>query len=206
MVYSKKQTGFTIVELMIAISVFAVAMMLVMGGVLMIGRQYQQGVTRTKLESASREIHQNIANSIQFASGEVKFANDDSWRSLCVGNQRYTYAFTLDTYDTEANIDGLKSGLYIDNDIVPGSCSVPNNTGNPENLNNLLPNDSKVLKLSFSNDNTISTVFIRSDSDLLDIPDTVNNVDNIRCKGAVTGKEYCAVVQFNSTAIRRTNN
>lgn len=202
MVYSKKQTGFTIVELMIAISVFAVAMMLVMGGVLMIGRQYQQGVTRTKLESASREIHQNIANSIQFASGSPIFVANTDWRSICVGDQRYTYALTQAAYDTLGAIDSLKNGLYLDI-VTPGTCDVP---ASPENLNNLLPNDSKVLKLSYNTtDNTISTVFIRSDSDLLDIPDG-GNVDNIKCKGAVTGKEYCAVVQFSSTAIRRTNN
>ena len=203
MAYRSQQKGFTIVELMIAISVFAVAITLITMGVLVISRQYQQGSTRTKLEAANREIHQTITQAVQFAGATPKTSNETYWKAFCAGTQRFVFANTLSTYDgTEYN--NLKPGLYLDS-VVNDTCPAPSVNGVDGiallDRNNLLPSGAKVVKFEYSS-NLFSTKFVTSDADLLNL----GAVDAINCKANVAGKEFCAVVQLQSSATRRINN
>jgi prepilin-type N-terminal cleavage/methylation domain-containing protein len=201
------QKGFTIIELMIAISVFSVAIILITMGVLVISRQYQQASNRVKLESASREIHQQIAQSIQFSVENVLVsAASGGWRSLCTGSQRYTYGSPLASYTT-TSYNSLKSGLYSDQGAI-GVCTVP--TGGDAAITalpNLLPSDAKVLEFTYSGtSNTLKSRFVSSSTDLLSVTAAATPVDSIVCKSAAVGREYCAVVQLTSSAARRVTN
>ncbi len=207
----KNQHGFTIVELMIATGVFSAAVLFITMGVIFIGRQFQQASTRVKLEDASREIHQQVGQSVQFSAGNpVNSSASGGWVSTCIGAQRYTYAATAaqsnPTY-TASDFDGLKRGLYVDT-ITPtiGTCSILANPDSTASASNLLPASTTVVKFYYdTGTNTLSTKFISSDSDLLNLSGTAISSDSMQCKGGVTGKEFCAVVQLNSTATRRVN-
>src|SRR3990172_9120101 len=61
--------GFTIVELMIATTIFSVILLIVTFGMLQIGRTYYKGITLTKTQNAARSIIDTISQDIQF-SGE----------------------------------------------------------------------------------------------------------------------------------------
>lgn len=213
MAFNKRQKGFTIVELMIAISVFSVAVLLITMGVMVISRQYQQSATKTKLEASNREIHQTITQAVQFTGGTpIPNTSDASWDAFCVGTQRFVYGKQLANYDS-TTYGSLKAGLYVDT-VVEGTCPNPDLAGTLigggagilaiVDRDNLLPPGSKVIMFKYDTlSNMFSTKFVSSDADLLTLPGTA---DAITCNAAVAGKEFCAVVQLQSSAIRRVNN
>ena len=63
-----KNSGFTIIELMIATSVFAVVLVVAASGILAIGMLYYKGVTSSRTQEAARSISNTIANTIQFTA------------------------------------------------------------------------------------------------------------------------------------------
>jgi prepilin-type N-terminal cleavage/methylation domain-containing protein len=93
----KKQSGFTILELMIAISVFTVAILLVTTGVIQIGREYRLGATRAKLNTFTRELHGQFTQEIQYSglSPVIVDAIPPATlpggynHAICMGNTRY---------------------------------------------------------------------------------------------------------------------
>jgi prepilin-type N-terminal cleavage/methylation domain-containing protein len=216
MAFKRNQKGFTIVELMIAISVFSIAVLLVTMGVLVISRQYQQGTTRTKLESANREIHQNISQAVQYSGANTQASTETDWNAFCAGTQRFVYGKVIvapGTYDAAYYKNTLKAGLYADT-VQNDTCPLPSVNGTPiggavgsgPNLldrDNLLPDGAKVVTFSYdTTSKMLTTKFVLSDFDLLNL----GTADEINCKTGVAGKEFCAVVQLQSSAIRRINN
>lgn len=193
----KKSQGFTIVELMIAMTTFTVAVTLITTGVIFIGRQYKQAVTRVDLESASREIHQQVAQSIQFSGADAQtITPPGDYSATCIGDKQYIYGTSQADYDA-ATYDALNSGLYY-KDIPEGSCPGIDTT----NLGiNLLPDGAKVVAFDY-NSFVFSTVFVYSDSDLINVGSTPT-ADQIACKGGVSGREYCAVVKLDSSVARK---
>lgn len=213
MASKSSQKGFTIVELMIAISVFAVAVILITMGVLVISRQYQQSSTRTKLESANREIHQTIGQAVQFSGANAKTnTTDTDWNVFCAGTQRFVFGKTRASY-TAVEYTALKAGLYADT-VVNDTCPAATTNGTPIggvvgsgpsllDRDNLLPDGAKVVTLTYDAPSKMfTTKFILSDADLINL----GAADAITCKSGVAGKEFCAVVQLQSSAIRRINN
>ncbi len=202
MVFNKK--GFTIVELMIAIAIFAIVSMMVTFAVVFIGRQYKQASTRVNLESAARDVHQQVSESIQFAGGDAlsPASNGSGYQVKCIGDKQYAYGGANGTSYSSATYTSTKAGLYV-LDIPTGTC--PNVGGSPAGKN-ALPDGAKVLKFDYnSGTSTLSTVFASADADLLNLSSSPQ-ADAVLCSTAVTGKEYCAVVKLQSTASRRVTN
>ena len=202
MAYKNRQKGFTIIELMIAISVFAAAVVLITMGVLLISRQYQQGSTRTKLESANREVHQTFTQAVQFANGtyqtnSVVYAG---YTASCIGTKRFIYGSQPTLPYDESKYNSLNPGLYIDS-VDNKTCP---NTSNPKAGTNLLPPGAKVVQFDFDDvQKKFTTKFVSSPGDLLDygtLPEY-----NIKCNSGIAGREFCAVVQLTSSAIQRVS-
>ncbi|HET6924574.1 MAG TPA: prepilin-type N-terminal cleavage/methylation domain-containing protein [Candidatus Saccharimonadales bacterium] len=95
----KTEQGFTIVELMIALSVLAV--LLVMSTVLLIqiSKMYNKGVTMSAIQNTDRNIVNDVASALEFGSAAPQFgasyANIGGTpvlvRSLCLDTKRYSY-------------------------------------------------------------------------------------------------------------------
>lgn len=205
-----RQKGFTIIELMIAMSIFAVAMTIITTGVIFIGRQYKQAVSRVKLEDSSREIHQQIAQSIQFAGTEpTADTSNGTWVAWCVGDKKYTFAkqsYAVSPTYTATEYTALSKGLYMET-VTPGvPCAFSSPTTNPLAVN-LLPKEGVVMLFWYDiAQKKLTTKFAMGEEDLLGLTSTATPVDTIFCKTNINGKEYCAVVQLSSTAIRRVTN
>ena len=197
--------GFTIVELMIAVTVFSVAAVLVMTGVIVIARQYQQASTRVALEEASRNIHQQITESIRFAKGTISSplpstaSSSTNYSYVCIGSNMYIYGTYNSPYDT--NYTSLKEGLYLRQAVECDSANA-----DIDLATNLLPPKSKVLIFTIgnaaANNGKISTLFIRSgDDNLVDFSGALPS--EIKCKSGVAGREYCTYVPLESYATQR---
>jgi prepilin-type N-terminal cleavage/methylation domain-containing protein len=192
----RNRKGFTIVELMIAISVFATAMTLVLAGVIFISRQYQQTSNRVALEEASRNIHQQIIQSIQFSGTNIlSEVTVGPYSAVCVGNYMYIFGAN-EPVNAQATYNSQADGLFIkENPGVSCDSALVNTT----NARNLLPSGAKVTLFSVSPTGNISTVFAKSPSDLLNYPGS----GIVTCNTTITGKEFCATVKFDSAAARR---
>lgn len=190
---SKKQSGFTIVELMIAISVFSFAIMLVMVGVIQIGRLYQQGVTKTRLNTLSREIQSKISQDYQYSGaistvGAVTIVIDDDsieFTTRCIGSTRYLY-----------KIEGI---LIIDKLTGNMACSQDLNV----NAQYPMPSNSKIVRFGFDEVSSgvyrLSTRFVVGDLDQFQENDYMQP-----CKSEA-GREFCAVVSLESIIVRKVN-
>lgn len=99
----KNQEGFTIVELMIALSIFSVVMLISTLVMMQIGRLYTKGVNQANLQNATRNIMQDLSSGVQFSSGDniIGPRTDPSGvipghiKAICIGKTRYTYVLDL---------------------------------------------------------------------------------------------------------------
>lgn len=96
---SKSEQGFTIIELMIALSVLSV--LLVMSTVLLIqiGSMYSKGVNMSAIQNADRNIVNDVASAIEFGSAQPQFGSvlaaiggkPVTIYSICLDTKRYSY-------------------------------------------------------------------------------------------------------------------
>ncbi len=102
-----KQSGFTIIELMIATTIFSIVLMIALAAVLRITRMYYQGTLQARTQNRVREIVDQIADEIRYSPGEFLANNgqkevlsaevDDStqphqyYGQYCIGDIRYRY-------------------------------------------------------------------------------------------------------------------
>lgn len=193
MAYKKhNQRGFTIVELMIAIAVFAVTMLVVTMGIIQVARSYKQASTRLKIEDASREMHAQIAQAVQYSGSSVQTPGPVSgYNVVCVGSQRYLWK------QADVVVAGEVS-LYVDKIAGPSACTTTPFVA--ANAQTPLPANTKVVNFSVgsSNTSTISTRFVIGEKDMFVGTDYNNN-----CVSSVIGSEFCAVVELNSTVARK---
>lgn len=210
MITRNKQVGFTIIELMIATTVFTTILMVVMGAITQIGRMYYKGITTSKTQESVRQIVDRISQEVQYSG-----VNDDptqhqingSSHIRCVGKTRYFYVVN------QQNVSG-NYGIWSDSSAAGSNlCSDSgafNASGNPTTLpgainpRDLLPENMRVLKFEITNPAPkLYTVTLRvayGDTDLLD---TSNGVDVATCTGSSIGTQFCAVSELSATVGKR---
>src|SRR5665213_3568651 len=86
----KSETGFTIVELMIAMTVLSVLLLLASVTLIQIGRLYSKGSNEAETQNTARNIINQVASEIQFG-GSAPLPSSPTAGAYCVGSQRYTY-------------------------------------------------------------------------------------------------------------------
>jgi len=89
--------GFTIIELMIATTVFSVILLLCATALVQIGRVYYKGVLSGKTQNTARSIMDEIASNIKYSGGEIPTLGPNV---LCVGNLRYSFWIDQQLNDT----------------------------------------------------------------------------------------------------------
>jgi prepilin-type N-terminal cleavage/methylation domain-containing protein len=123
----KKQTGFTILELMIAMTVFTVAILLVTTGVIQIGREYRLGATKAKINSFTRDLHSQFTQQIQYSGTSPVILTSITTptvpagyvQAICIGTTRY---LIKDVDQTNPYGD---QSLAIDDITDPSNCNKP---------------------------------------------------------------------------------
>ena len=120
-----EESGFTIIELLIATVVFSLVMLILTYGILQISRTYYKGVTSANTQNTARDVIDNISQAIQFSGQGTGFAAIPSTNGslgFCIGNQRYSYlpGYQLlnGTVDTTANQTNY--AFVVD---TPASCN-----------------------------------------------------------------------------------
>ena len=192
----KKQKGFTILELLIAITVFSLSLMLVMAVVIGMGKQYQKATYITQLNDASRTVHQTLSDDINYSkltNAEVKTAADGSNNSYICLSGNIIYAWPLAVTDD-------KVGLYK----YTGTACDDNNAATAiSGGTNLLPKNSFVANFSVNSEANetyvIKTEFRSGTTDMFSLTGTENRTTaGIKCLPTLQGGDFCSAVQYNS--------
>lgn len=112
----KKQTGFTLVELLIATSVFSIVLLVVSTGIIKIGQSYYKGVIQAQTQETTRAISEDISRTIQLSNVQVKkpeYPDGTEKNIVCVGNIRYIYHLNQQVSN---GVEGLTSYTLGPND------------------------------------------------------------------------------------------
>ncbi|HMS23372.1 MAG TPA: prepilin-type N-terminal cleavage/methylation domain-containing protein [Candidatus Saccharibacteria bacterium] len=210
MIYRDKN-GFTLVELMIAVTVFSVLLILSAASLTQISRLYYKAVIVTKTQNVNRNIMDNIAQAFQFSSGNVATGGPSSngLKSICVGNIRYTYV--LNKQINSVN----KHGLWRDKIASSGSCTplnfyddseLENSISSAEGVELLEPGIRlkaiSVTPSAVTEIKNVDVAVIYGDDDLIDFSDSANT-QPVGCKGGVTGSQWCALSRLYTQVFSR---
>jgi prepilin-type N-terminal cleavage/methylation domain-containing protein len=126
----KNQKAFTIVELLIATSVFSLVLLTALAGFMQIGRLFYKGVSTTATQNAAKQIIQDISGAVQNAPSTPS-SGSGKYSYFCVGSTRYTY-------NLGHQIDLSKPADYT----PPKSATLPAGTGNFGLIKDTLPGPS----------------------------------------------------------------
>lgn len=120
-----RQDGFTIIELLIAMSIFTVVLLVLTGAIVQIGRLYYKGMTASRTQEAARNVVDDITRSIQYTPGKVltsagypSLNTPAPNKAICIGQRRYSY---VQGQQTKVAIN--QRSLVVDD--APSSCTLP---------------------------------------------------------------------------------
>lgn len=213
--------GFTIVELMIATTVFSVILLLATFALLQVGRTYYKGITLTKTQNVARSIMDTISQDIQFSGDLVTIPDPSSYPpdppdthasdpyAICIGNHRYSVKLDQKVSGTathalvyDANIIGC---LTAASGYMDAALTDPNSK-------ELLDPNMRIAKLTVTNTPTnldlytINLIVVYGDNDLLNEDTTSPNPNyHKQCLSVQAGTQFCAVVSLSTTVQKRIN-
>lgn len=214
-----KQSGFTIIELLVATVVFSVILLLSTSILIQISRMYYKGLVTTRTQNAARTVIDDISRSIQF-SGEMPSYPSSNNQSItphyfCIGKTRYTYFKNMQ----RASANDLPNQkilhvLWKDEVVSPSNCG----TALP-NLQNPIPSTGgkELLEkgMRIGNQGDPSASIIKSSNGVYQINLLVFYGDNgvinfdtstgdpLSCKGALTGAQFCAFSNLSTEVYNR---
>ena len=206
--------GFTILELLIASTVFSVILLLATSGVIQLGRLYHKNLALNRTQETARSIGEEIERSIQFARGSVSAAsslNPDQSRTQCIGNIQYT--FWIDR--KVENVNGTQNHALLMKQLGPKDTCASQSGGTE-----LLSNNMRLLNFEIipPDANGLAQINIRiayGDNDLLDHYNTDGSkisddpaefaeaTREANCHSGIAGSSFCAVAQLDISAKRR---
>lgn len=211
----KNQKGFTIIELLIASTVFSAILLMCAAGIISIGKLFYKGITSGTTQEIARSAIDVIKDDFEFSGGyfvelidpvtHLPLQNNGS-QGFCIGSHLYSYKL-----GQKIASDGTGHALVVREypgcDITPGvtpddicpTCSSPawhELLGSSMRLGEFtatipLPPASQVKPLALS----ISINVLAGDDDLINIPAG-------RCKGGL-GSQFCASSPLSAYAVRR---
>ena len=182
----KNQTGFTILELMIATAVFSVLLAVCMTAFLQVGRMFVKGVNLSLTQEDTRNILDSISGDIRF-SGQTPDLSNLSSGYFCVGQHRYKFSLFKQVGDPDTPYGLVRQNLS-------GGCIAPSAQDGATDPIEMLNNGMQLNKLDVtcvaqSCDIAINVIFYGGDASVL----APNARDpDARCKGSKTGSQFCA--------------
>lgn len=210
----KRQAGFTIIELMIATTIFSIILVVATSGVIAIGRMYYKGITSSKTQETTRFIMEEISRNRQFSGGATSQTPDPAAlpamgdpagfnQAVCFGKDRYVYRIN-DKVESPSSI-GLR---YDDTRNALSSCD-PAYTGGKQMLGANMRLLDFVIISAGEGKTKIKVKVAYGDNDLLDIYDndsvtrTAIPYKDAQCRSGIAGSNFCATAELASVVNKR---
>lgn len=187
---SRKQAGFTIIELTLATAVFSVILLVITAGIISFTKNYLKGIHQSQTQETARLVSSEIAQAIQFSKGFTGPVTSNGWTAYCFGNVMYSYrtGVRFDASDPN-NTHVLLRSPYDGSNCVPSGYLAGRDTELIGNNMRLAP---KPL-ISGSNPYTVAVRVVYGEEDL-------NAGDT--CSGG-EGDQFCAAAELSTTVQQR---
>ena len=190
------QQGFTILELTIATTVFAVMLLLSLTAIARIGQMYYKGISTAQTQDVARLVSNNVNQAVQLNSGLITAPIGGSF---CIGDTRYSYA--IDT-----PVSGSQHALWSDK--LTNCANVPHpalnlatpNPGGTEGYE-LLGQKMRLSSLTFAP--IAGTDLYRFAAGIVFGDDEVLNATHTGCTRGYTSAQFCAISSVDTTIQKR---
>jgi len=125
------QTGFTIIELLIATAVLSTILLLVTTMMVSIGNLYYKGINQSRVQDDVRNIVDQVSQYAQLGNSDPIGVSSGTTQAYCINNVRFTYILDrqLGTGTGKSGVPQSKHVLWRDANPSPGTCS---NLGLPD--------------------------------------------------------------------------
>lgn len=220
-IISALSAGFTVMELMIATTVFSILLLLSLAGFLQIGQLFYKGVNITRTSDAGNQVISSLREDISFDTGTglITIYNSSTIVSgqtynrhwFCVGQNRYTYLLgsQIDSNNKDVGdpLGWYRFALLKDQPGVPPP-ACPNPFSGSNSLATTKPTELLGDKMRLSNltitqpANTLYTLSVHiayGDDEVLTSPATAANV---KCQSGANFSRYCFVTDLRTTVRR----
>ena len=216
--------GFTLLELLIAASVFAVILLVLAVGIISFSNEYYQGITSSKTQATNRAVMNEIDQSIEFGKNVAVIPADASGvAGVCIDSTLFAYKLgqqVTDSGPVQAKNQGYHGLLEVNNGACTGSIPASiddylgdaafpvGQSGVPAGGRELLGQRMRLNTLTVTptgNEYTIEARLIYGDNTLLTPPagsGTNWSTTTERCIGQA-GSQFCSVSDLKTTVGRR---
>ena len=198
--------GFTIIELMIATTLFSVILLVITFGVTSFTNDYYKGLNSSSTQNAVGTISTAVTKAIEFGES-APVAIPGTPAAYCIGNQAFIY-------NLGAQVTALGSSLGLGQVNVSGCGAVLPSSG----LHEMLPANMRVVAFDITQPHPplweLHMKLAHGDNDLLcggtiscsgptaTDAQLVTNAASLHCRSA-TGSRFCAVSELSTIVQRR---
>ncbi len=187
----KNNKGFTIVELIIATSVFSTILIVIMFSFMYISHAYIKGSVNSLTQETARNVLKEISQQIELSNSSPNQSSSGDDVIICVGNTQYHAYLNSEIGNPNGNGKAL----------IEGTCPTGSNTLNKE----LLSNKMRVGNISVSKSGVSGNLWHISlligygdDASLHPVKDQNNNTYTYTCDTSVFTGTYCSVVTLST--------
>lgn len=192
------QKGFTIIELMVATTVFSLILMVCLASFIQVSRMFYKGYNMARTQEATRMVAESIADDIRFAQLPPTVPAPDYF---CVGLHRYKFDFGNHMGDAPWDL-ATNYGIVREN--IVGGCPSPTIAGSGSAEEEMLTEGMQLNRFNVSCANKrclvdIHVVFYGVETDVF-TPSATDS--NAQCTGSLSGSQYCATATFTNTILQ----
>jgi prepilin-type N-terminal cleavage/methylation domain-containing protein len=212
---SRKQEGFTLIELMIALTVFTVVLMMCVFGVIYVGRIFYKGVTAAKTQNVARVTTDDIVRGLQFNySDSTTFlaanpaANEPGL--LCMRGVAYKFLLYRQYVNTTNPAYDWQSTYGLRKQLLNGGAACPSLTDTSwDTATEQLGEGMRLTAFSVTPSATVdgwdvSIGVLFGDNDLLTDADEGDITGPlVKCLGSAVGSEFCSYSNLNLMVAKR---
>jgi prepilin-type N-terminal cleavage/methylation domain-containing protein len=224
--YMTSQTGFTIVELLIATTIFTMVLLIASYAIVHVGKLYYKGLITGRTQDMARQFGDEISQTIQFGpqcdtvqcfmrenTAGVPFSSGTqniTVRSRCLGSNRYSYVL-----EKPMGTGSLEARHVLWRDRVPDdylTCApldltqvTPSDTFTLSPGADLLASKMRIPVFNVTGGSLWNIEFVISHGDSVDLFEaaTASVPAFTRCVGIRASGQFCAVAGYSTTVTKR---
>lgn len=215
------QKGFTIIELLIATTVFSLVLLLATAGIMHVTKQYYQGVVQARVQETLRTVVDEIGESIRFSNADLsipvsmpsqtQYGDGDPGRFgyFCMGAKRYSFVIDRQLKSGGSNETNRHSRhvLWVDQPSGASPCnSIADLNSSPPTTDGreLLSENMRLTKFSIMDAGVPSSGTYKIDVGIAYGDDDLLEPTTRKCK-VEAGSEFCAYAEMSVIVTKRLN-
>jgi|SRR5665213_2280118 len=207
----KISRGFTIIELLIATSVFGLLLTIALAGFTGVGNIFYKGVAITQTQSSTSQLLRDVSSNIQTASAVSTPVNTNpgtgkGYWYFCAGGVRYSYILQQEIDGSQDENLALSSpNMALVKDVLPSSsgCGAPCVSGCTTPFNNpqeMLTGRMRLMDFRIEGGgNQLYNVYVTVAYGDDDNFNNVGDPNTIECKGGLSQQKFCAVNRLSTS-------